>query len=424
MKDGNMPLDSTSPNLDLLLLATVLQLELSERDLRVADKRYHHLELHLERPESTVRHLMGTASVYAQGSRAIGATIVHGADEDRFDLDAVLELAVPPTWTPRRALDELYVSLQNFPDVREIERCTRCVQMRFAFMHLDVTVMRPDTAPRPERVGEIFHSPDRGSDETHWVNPYGFAEWVKAQAVQPNISFHAEANRLRRSLGVADRFVDTIPTFGYAVRAETQDLPEPIDPVRDAWQIIALKLMKRYLNLRYADRSEKRPISVYLSKIAVEVPLSPYGISSQLEAFAIELDRRIRSALEGGRWPEERNPAYPDENFNDRWPKDTAAMRLFRDDLRHLCVELRRARQSPVAEIQRIFDGLFGERVSGAAVRAYVDSLPGTPQRSAYEHGRGFVAAPAALRPASEPTPVTRVSRAPAHTFHPGRLKK
>ena len=420
-----MPLDSTSPNLDMLLLATVLQLELSERDLRVADKRYHHLETYLERPESTVRHLMGTASVYAQGSRAIGATIVHGAaDEDRFDLDAVVELVIPPLWTPRRALDELHTSLQGFPDVREIERCTRCVQLRFAFMHLDVTVMRPGAEPRPARVGEIFHSPDRGPDETHRVNPYGFAEWVKARAVKPDVSFHAEANRLRRSFGVPNRFVDTIPSVERALRAETQDLPEPVDPIRDSWQIIALKLMKRYLNLRYADRSEKRPISVYLSKIAVEVPLNASGICAQLEAFAVELDRRMRSALEGGRWPEERNPVYPEENFNDRWPKDAAAMRLFRDDLRHLCDELRRAHQSPVAEIQRIFDGLFGERVSGAAVRAYVDSLPGTPQKSSYEHGRGFVAAPAVMRPAAEPLPAARVSKAPAHTFHPRRLRR
>lgn len=418
-----MPLDSTSPNLDMLLLATVLQLELSDRDLRVADKRYRHLEAHLERPDSLIRHLMGTASVYAQGSRAIGATIVHGADEDRFDLDAVIELAVPPLWTPRRALDALHTSLQGFPDVREIERCTRCVQMRFAFMHLDVTVMRPEPEPRSERAGEIFHSPDRGSDETHRVNPYGFAEWVKARAVKPNVSFHAEANRLRRSLGVANRFVDTIPLVELSLNAETQELPEPIDPVRDSWQIITLKLMKRYLNLRYVDRSEKRPISVYLSKIAVEIPVSAYGICAQLEAFAVELDRRMQLALEGGRWPEERNPVFPEENFNDRWPRDKAAMRLFRDDLRHLRVELRRAHQSPVIEIQRIFDGLFGERVSAAAVRSYGDSLPGTPQKSGYEHGRGFVASPAVLRSGVEPTATTRVSTAPAHTFHPGRLR-
>ncbi|MEM9840570.1 MAG: nucleotidyltransferase [Pseudomonadota bacterium] len=415
----------TSPNLDLLLLATVLQLELSERDLRVTDKRYHHLETHLQRPESSVRHLMGTASVYAQGSRAIGATIVHGvADEDRFDLDAVIELAIPPLWTPRKALDELHTSLQGFPDVQEIERCTRCVQLRFAFMHLDVTVMRPGAAPRPERVGEIFHSPDRGADETHWVNPYGFAEWVKARAVPPSVSFHTAANDLRRSLGVADRFVDTIPSLMYAVRAETQNLPAPLDPIRDSWQIIALKLMKRYLNLRYANRSEKRPISVYLSKIAVEVPLNRHGICSQLEGFAVELDRRIAIAVDEGCWPEERNPVYPEENFNDRWPRDVAAMRLFRDDLRHLCGELRRARQSAVAEIQSIFDGLFGERVSAAAIRTYADNLPSVPRKPSYEHGKGFVVAPAVLRPVTEQTTTSRVSRAPAHTFHPRRLKR
>ena len=35
-----MPLDATAPGLDALLLATVLRLELSDRDLRVDDKRY------------------------------------------------------------------------------------------------------------------------------------------------------------------------------------------------------------------------------------------------------------------------------------------------------------------------------------------------------------------------------------------------
>ena len=45
-------------------------------------------------------------------------------------------------------------------------------------------------------------------------------------------------------------------------------------------------------------------------------------------------------------------------------PSQTANLRIFREDLRHLQVELARARQSELSEIQKIFDDLFGERVS------------------------------------------------------------
>ena len=94
-----MPLDASSPGLDALLLGTALELELSERDHRVASKRYALIPEHLQRPVSPLHLYMDDALVYAQGSRAIGATIVHGADDDRFDLDAILEFQRPSWWT-------------------------------------------------------------------------------------------------------------------------------------------------------------------------------------------------------------------------------------------------------------------------------------------------------------------------------------
>lgn len=118
---------------------------------------------------------MNAAKIYAQGSRAIGATIVHGAADDRFDLDAILEFSPPREWAPQKVLNELYLAFQGFPDVKSIVRCTRCVQLQFAFMHLDVTPMDPAADPRPERAGDIYHSPDNGADERIPVNPYGFA---------------------------------------------------------------------------------------------------------------------------------------------------------------------------------------------------------------------------------------------------------
>lgn len=412
-----MPLDMTTPGLDALLLATVLELELSDRDRRVAEKRYQLIPEHLQRPTSRLRPYMETALVYAQGSRAIGATIVHGADEDRFDLDAILEFPPPRSWTSRMVLDELHEAFQGFPDVQEVVRCTRCVQLRFAFMHLDVTPMDPAAEPRSARVGQIHHSPDLGPDERFSVNPFGFAAWFRSKVAQPTRAFQDHVQELRARMGSHDRLV--VGTV--LADADIDDLPELVDPIRDAPQVIALKLMKRYLNLRYAKRDMKRPVSVYLSKIAALVPASPYGLCAQLEAYAQELDRRMTVALETRRRPEERNPAFPEENFNDRWPKEEREMRVFQADLRHLLEELGKARRSDLVDIRRIFDGLFGETVSGRAVRSYMDGIAGGAKASAYEHGKGFVAAPALLAPAAARSAQT--SRAPAHHFHPGRLR-
>lgn len=412
-----MPLDATAPGLDALLLATVLQLELSDRDLRVADKRYQFVPEHLQRPTSRIRHLMDTARIYPQGSRAIGATIVDGTGEDRFDLDAILEFDRPADWTPACVLDELFEAFKGFPDVKKIERCTRCIQLQFAFMHLDVTPLDPAAEPRPERVGQIFHSPDDGPDECHDVNPYGFVEWFKANVTPGTRVFLDHVRSTRKGLQLRNRF----EPGQIMADADIDELPEPIDPIRDAPQVIALKLIKRYLNLRYANRDTKRPISIYLSKIAALVPASPYGICAQLEDYAAELERRMKHALDSGEQLEERNPNFPPENFNDRWPNSDHDLRVSRDDLQHLRKELARARRSELSEIQRIFDGLFGERVSERAVRAYADSIDGSAQRSSFEHGKGYVAAPAVLSSTAAAQP--KLSKAAPHHFHPGEIR-
>jgi hypothetical protein len=51
----SMPLDDTAPQLDALLLGTVLEMELSPRDNQVASKRYNLIPEHLQRSNSPIR---------------------------------------------------------------------------------------------------------------------------------------------------------------------------------------------------------------------------------------------------------------------------------------------------------------------------------------------------------------------------------
>src|SRR5436190_2515679 len=105
-----MAFQDTAPGLDDLLLDVVTVIELSDHDREVADNRYRRLKPHLERPTSPLRpYLMNSTSlIYAQGSMAIGATIISGTDEDRFDVDALVDMPVPAHWSSDEVLDHLF----------------------------------------------------------------------------------------------------------------------------------------------------------------------------------------------------------------------------------------------------------------------------------------------------------------------------
>ena len=395
--------------LDELLLDLATAIELSDHDRQVAENRYRRLKTHLERPSSPLReHLLaGGSLIYAQGSMAIGATIVSGTDDDRFDVDALVELTVPADWSDDEVLDQLFEALQGFPSVIRIVRCTRCIQLQFAFMHMDVTILDPAAEPRALRVGEIFHSPD--DDDAYRVpsNPFGFAGWYRASVSEGSREFQ-EALRQRRRDFAIDRIPDLL-----VERAEQEDLPSGVPPRLDAQQVVALKLMKRFLNLRYEGRELKRPPSIYLTKISSTCGYDDQGLTAQLERFAATLENAMAKAEAASSGPDERNPVYTEDRLNDRWPLTQADRRALKDNMALLLRELARARQADLKEISRILAGLFGERMSTRIVGNYMGRATGSSV--SYQPGSGrIIGKTAVLAPAVAKSAVAM----PAHNFH------
>src|SRR3546814_17981797 len=129
-----------------------------------------------------------SSDLYAQGSVATSTTILSGDDDDRFDVDAIVEIDAPSNWSESEPLDQLFETLKNFPGAVEVVRCTRCVQIRFAFMHMDVTVMDRRQRLSGERPGHIFHSPATGSAYRVDSNPWGFNGDRKSVGVGKSVS--------------------------------------------------------------------------------------------------------------------------------------------------------------------------------------------------------------------------------------------
>lgn len=407
--------------LDEILLDLAALIELSPYDRRIAEGRYRRLKEHVERPSSSLRpHLIdGESLIYAQGSIATSTTVLSGDDDDRFDVDAIVEIDVPNHWSDDRALDELLATLHGFPGAQKITRCTRCVQMQFAFMHMDVTIMDRRARIAGNRPGHIFHSPDTGAAYRVDSNPWGFTDWFRGKVGVGEAAF---ADRLRAARDAASikrlQFLDETERRILA-DAEQVPLPPAIPTRIDAQEVVALKLLKRYLNLRYARSALKRAPSIWITKLAGEIGHDPRGLSHQLFTLADSISDNLRAHLRNGTVPREVNPSYPPDRINDRWPRALPEgredMETLTEHLDALKAALNQMLYATQADILRQIDRLFGERF-GAAERQILKDRYDRRERDTsilIKSGSGTIYAPALVKSQSE------LRAVPQHRFHP-----
>jgi len=407
-----MPTTPLNQNLDDLLLDLATSIEPSDADRRVIDSRYRALKTHLERPTSALsKYLRDDESrIYAQGSISISAAIVSGDKDDRFDVDAMVEFEVPADWSNDQALDMLFDGLQGFPGAEEIVRNTRCVTVHFAFMHMDVTIMHPQQEPRPERVGEIFHSPDKGESYRVPANPHGFSTWFrKSVFFQEGIGSFAERISKRRLESQIDRLQAPV------AKALDQDkLPPMIPPRMDAQQVVALKLMKRILNVEYAKLKVRKPPSIYTTKKAADCGYEPMGLTAQLERLAKCIQTEMINAIVLGYGPDERNPTHFEDCLNDRWPETQEDRQVFKNVMGRVLQSLEKAKSSGFTEIAKIMHELFGETISAVAVKKHLVRREGSNPAMVMK-GVGTIIPAAAI---SAPAIARDMHSIPKHNFH------
>lgn len=407
--------------LDEVLLDIAALIELSPRDRRVAESRYRRLKSHLERPGSPLAIYLvdGVSRIYAQGSMATSTTIVSGTEDDRFDVDAIVEIDVPDDWDNSRALDLLEVALQGFPGVVKIVRCTRCVQLQFPFMHMDVTILDRRERLAVERAGEIFHSPDSGPDARVPSNPWGFTGWFRGRVGIGQALFTERLRRHRETLSRSRLMILDEDERRVVTRADQHDLPPVIPSALDAQEAVALKLLKRFLNLRYEDSPLPRPPSIYLTKRAGDAGHFPQGLSVQLFALADSTAKILRQHLADGTCPQEENPSYRPDHINDRWPRADVLgvkdMKGLAEHLEYLADRINYMATASLAEIAMTIDELFGEKVGKEqrnALAARYDRRSSvavvlSEPRTGAIYAPAIVAAPEHLR------------EVPRHNFHP-----
>lgn len=366
-----VPFGPEAPLAETLLADVAIRVELPPSQHQLAVERYEAVRNHIERNDSPLRDRV--TLFYPQGSMAIGATIRSWRRSDGYDIDIVAEVDVAPGTPPARVLDLLFEAINGEPGSRYhgmVERQTRCVTLHYADgMHLDVTPACLVDAWDPRR-SDIFHAnPDKPASEHRRVpmNAHAFVEWFKENTPIAYSFADAYGQKARnRDPALQERAADALP------------VPEhPVITGNKSASVVALQLLKRNRNIRYARRSGRMPPSVMLSKLAAEVEVSGRSLVEALDAISRHVLATLEAAERAGRVVDVCNPRCADDRFTDRWPENRAAQQLFIDDMQLFRMQLTEVAKDDLAleDLQRLLGEMFGDEPSRKVIEAHYAEL-------------------------------------------------
>ena len=389
----NAPFRETSNHIldegDALLADVAARIQLAPSDYAKAEGRYNTLANWLERDGSRLQGRVGL--VYGQGGVATGSVVANRASNDEYDVDAIVGLLIPARSDPQWVLDTLFESVRGERGSRYYDvttRCTRCVQVAYADgMHVDLTPAVLMSG-RPARESTIFHH----RAETPQVpgrhvtaNPYGFAEWFKA-----NTPAEALFGAAFSGYQAFDRAL---------AKAQTEPLPDQLKPHETSRALLSLQLTKRFRNLRYNDRDVRCPPSVVLSKMIAEHKVSQAGFGVALLSHVAYIRDQFRDAHQAGLLYHAVNPVCPTDVLTDRWPGSLSYQALWLRDLDHYVTQLTIYVQGAptLAERQAILADLFGEQAAKSAILDFAERMGRGKElgQTRYVPGSGRLVVPA-----------------------------
>lgn len=363
---------------DALLMDVARRIQLSATKHAEAEQHYQALCAHVDREGSPLHGKV--IACYPGGSFATGTAIASRVSKDQHDVDVVIELDIPPRQDPSEVLVTLFIAIEGEEGSRYYGRVTlnsRCVTVTYEDgTRVDLMpIARLDNTPL--KAGNLFHW-RREADEAYHkpVNPWGFADHFNREvAYDPAFATMFDARRQ-----IAD---------GTLAKAETDPLPSQVPLSEKSSRVVALQLLKRNRDVRYRSRSGRKPPSVVLSAMALEIGPARSGLVDEVINIASHISGRLQDHIRRYETITVRNASFQPDIFTDRWPGDVPAQDLYVRDLEHLQRQLGRLRSdnANLTEMRTILDDLFGETAAEFAVERFLDASRREAERGAMRFG-------------------------------------
>jgi hypothetical protein len=411
--NGNL-LGSSAPIGEILLAETAIRVELPASLHRLAVERYEALRNYVDRKASP---LGGRVRIfYPQGSMAIRATIRSRKREDGFDIDIVAELILPLGTAPAMVLSLLFAAINGEKGslyYGKVERNTRCVTVHYEDgMHLDITPSLLVDEYDPRR-SIIFHAKAAEPASAHRrleMNSYAFVEWFNART-PIDVSF-------------VEAYAQKAYAFDHRLAADAEFKPVPAHSSNDGGKsatVVAMQLLKRNRNMKYARRPGRMPPSVMIAAFAGETAVPGNSIGGALDAITEHMLTVLSAAQAQGRLVDIRNPRCATDRFTDRWPENLAAQVTYIQDLKLFRQQLAAVMSDELSleDKRKLLALMFGEGPARAVVEDYAARIGEAVTQGARRIGATGRVLPAAVAAPGIAKPAAAQPR--GHTFYGSR---
>ena len=201
--------------------------------------------------------------------------------------------------------------------------------------------------------------------------------------------------------------------------AEVDDVPDQCDFAVKNAATLALQLLKRFRNIRYATYAGRVPPSVMLSYFGGMAASPDMSLSDMLVRQASWIIEEIETASLYRRLLHVANPVYDADVFTDRWPATIEQQNEFAGYLKELISGIQSAKRGELTP-DRLMGWLrecFGARVVTKAADRIAREVGDTVQAATHGYNRkGGLYLPAAASVAAVAAPA--IVRASPHTFY------
>jgi hypothetical protein len=411
--NGNL-LGSSAPIGEILLAETAIRIELPPSLHRLAVERYEALRKHIERDASPLADRVRI--FYPQGSMAIRATIRSRKREEGFDIDIVAELILPLGTAPAAVLDILFAAINSEKGSLyhgKVERNTRCVTVHYEDgMHLDITPSLLVDEYDPRR-SVIFHAKAEEPPAAHRrleMNSYAFVEWFNARTPM-DVSF-------------AEAYAKKAYAFDHRLSADADFKPVPAHSSSDGGKsatAVAMQLLKRNRNIKYARRPGRIPPSVMIAAFAGETAVPGNSISGALDAITEHMLTVLSAAQAQGQLVDIRNPRCEADRFTDRWPENLVAQATHIEDLKLFRQQLAAVMSDKFSleDKRNLLALMFGEGPARAVVEDFAARIGESVRQGTRRIGVTGRVLPAAVAAPTIAKPAAAQRR--GHTFYGSR---
>ena len=372
---NHLPMPSPS---DAMLMDIARRVQISPTKQSEAEQHFQALCAYVDRVGSPLEGMV--IACYPGGSFATGTAIASSVSKDQHDVDVVMELDIDASSDPKRTLGLLYEAINSAPGSRYYGRVklnSRCVTVHYDDgVHVDLMPIARLVAT-PEKAGNLFHSKPQSGESYHkQVNPWGFAEHFNGQtAYDPVFAAMFETRSMADS--------------GVLAKADVEPLPAQVPLTEKSARVVALQLIKRNRDVRFRNRSKRKPPSIVLSALALEVAPTGAGLLEEVVSISMHIARRLQERSVQNLCIDVRNPSFVPDIFTDRWPQNLGDQNEFVRDLEHLVRQLARLRTDNISitESETILDGLFGETPAKFAINEIMERSRREMEKGAMRFG-------------------------------------